>query len=150
MKGMGMGVALLAFLAGASVLLQAAINAELARGLGSSLTAAVISFGIGFLVLLAAALLFRLPWPETASLTAIPAWAWAGGLTGATFVFLNIVAVQRLGAATLVAFVVAGQMAAALVMDHFGWLGLAEHGLTVWRVLGAVLLVAGVVLIRVF
>jgi transporter family-2 protein len=146
----GMGVAILAFLAGVAVLVQAAINAELARGTGHSLWAAVISFGLGFTVLFVAAVVIRLPWPETTALAEIPLWAWTGGAAGATFVFLSIIAVQRLGAATLVAFVVAGQMVAALVMDHFGWLGLTEHGLTAWRVLGAVLLVAGVVLIRVF
>jgi transporter family-2 protein len=142
--------ALLAFAAGVAVLVQATINAELARGTGHSLWAAVISFGLGFLVLLLAALVVRLPWPGGAALAEIPLWAWAGGIAGASFVFLSIVAVQRLGAATLVAFVVAGQMAAALVMDHFGWLGLAEQGLSIWRVVGAVLLIAGVVLIRVF
>jgi transporter family-2 protein len=35
----------------------------------------------------------------------------------------------------------------SLVLDHFGWVGFAAHGMNLWRAVGAVLLVAGVVLI---
>jgi transporter family-2 protein len=53
----------------------------------------------------------------------------------------------RLGAATLLALVVLGQLGTSLVVDHFGWLGFAHHPLTLMRLCGAVLLFGGVLLI---
>jgi transporter family-2 protein len=55
---------------------------------------------------------------------------------------------SRLGAASLLSLVVAGQMLASSVIDHFGLLGIARHPATPSRVVGALLLVAGVVLMR--
>ncbi len=58
--------------------------------------------------------------------------------------------IPKLGAATLVALVVAGQMLTSLALAHLGAFALQEQALTVWRACGALLLIAGVVLIRVF
>ncbi len=70
------------------------------------------------------------------------------GVFGAVYVTASIAAVPRLGAATLIALVITGQMLTSLVLDHFGAFGLQEHGLTIWRAVGALLLIVGVVLIR--
>jgi bacterial/archaeal transporter family-2 protein len=43
---------------------------------------------------------------------------------------------------------VAGQMLASLVFDQFGLFGLAQYPASVSRLLGAVFLIAGVILIR--
>ena len=51
---------------------------------------------------------------------------------------------------SVMALLIAGQMAMSLVMDHYGWLGIPAQPMTLWRVLGAVLLLAGVILIRKF
>ena len=49
---------------------------------------------------------------------------------------------------TLFAAIVTGQMFASLAFDQFGWFGLTPRPIDLTRVLGAVLLVGGVVLIR--
>jgi bacterial/archaeal transporter family-2 protein len=56
----------------------------------------------------------------------------------------------RLGAATTVAFVVVGQIACSMMIDHFGLLGFAQHAAGVSRVLGLVLMATGVALVRLF
>ena len=140
----------LAILAGIALPIQAAINAVLARGAGDPLWASVISFSVGLLVLLLVCVLFRAPWPVLAGLSALPWWAWIGGALGAVYVASSIIVIPKLGAATLVALIVAGQMLASLLLDHFGALGLPEQGINAWRILGASLLIGGVVLIRVF
>jgi transporter family-2 protein len=61
---------------------------------------------------------------------------------------LAIILLPRLGAAALVACVVAGQMLFALAADQFGWLGVPQHPASVPRLIGAALLLAGVALIR--
>ena len=50
--------------------------------------------------------------------------------------------------AALVGLVVAGQLVASLVLDHFGWLGFPQHTLSVPRAIGALLILAGVLLVR--
>ena len=81
---------------------------------------------------------------------AIRSYYGSGGLIGAFFVTVSIVAAPRLGAATMMALFVTGQMIAGLVMDHYAMMGYAHAPATPMRILGAVLLVAGVVLIRGF
>lgn len=77
-------------------------------------------------------------------------WAWIGGLAGAVYGLTAILLAYRLGAATLMASVVTGQVVASVLLDHFGWLGFEVHSATVWRLLGAALMVVGVVLIARF
>jgi transporter family-2 protein len=64
------------------------------------------------------------------------------------FVALSLILLPKLGATGFIALALAGQVVAALVLDHFGWFGLVERQMTLPRVLGAVLLVAGVALIQ--
>jgi transporter family-2 protein len=77
-----------------------------------------------------------------------PWWTWSGGVLGGVFILLMILLLPSLGAATLIALVVAGQMAAAITLDHFGAFGLASHPVSLSRLAGAALLIAGVVLIK--
>jgi len=67
---------------------------------------------------------------------------------GAIFISLAILLIPQLGAATFIAVLVAGQMLASLIFDHYGWLGLEQRPIDVLRLIGVCLLVAGVVLIR--
>ena len=92
----------------------------------------------------------RAPLPALAALGALPWWAWFGGALGALYVALSIIVIPKLGAAALFAFIVAGQMLASLLLDHIGAFGLPIQELNLWRLSGALLLVAGVVLIRAF
>lgn len=133
--------------AGALLATQAPINAELARGLGSPLAAAAVNFVVGGVVLVVLAALtsggVAPRWAEA------PAWTYlAGGCLGASFVTTSILLVPRLGASTLIALMVAGQLIAGLVLDHYGWLGLAQREITPGRLAGAGLLLAGVGLLR--
>lgn len=141
-------VLLLAFLAGVALAAQSGINATLGRGLGGPVLAALVSFAIGTVALAVVALARQEALPAAAALRAIPWWAWTGGLLGALFVTVVVVAAHRLGAGTLIAVIIAGQLTAALVLDHFGWLGFAERAATAPRVLGAVLLFVGAALVR--
>src|SRR5690242_1731905 len=75
-------------------------------------------------------------------------WAWSGGFFGAIYIAISILLVPRLGAATFVALLIAGQMVASLLFDNYGWFGLAERPADPLRIFGALLLVAGVILIR--
>lgn len=132
-------------LVGALVTLQAPINAELGKSVGE-VSSSVVSFGIGFLVLLVlAGILGQLG--DLANVTQV-AWPYfLGGVIGAAFVLLALVAVPKIGAGPLTAAAVSGQLIMAVVVDRFGWLGVPQHDVTPTRVLGVVLLLAGVLLV---
>ncbi|MBK6941950.1 MAG: DMT family transporter [Planctomycetes bacterium] len=139
-----------AFLAGALVSVQTGINTQLGRQLGQPLQAAFVSFVIGTLALGLALPLLRVAYPAPARVGAVGLPLLTGGVLGAIFVFSMIALGTRLSAAVLVGLVVGGQLIASLVLDHFGWLGFPQHALSVPRIVGAGLIVAGVLLIRKF
>lgn len=126
--------------------LQAAVNAQLRHVLGSSVLAALVSFVVGTLVLGLYAGLTRVTLVDVRTALLAPWWVWLGGLLGALYVVTAILVTPRLGAAALVAVTVTGQLVAALIMDHWGWLGLPLQPLNGARILGALLLMGGVVL----
>ena len=62
----------------------------------------------------------------------------------------GVVTAPRLGAATLVAVILAGQAVASLLVDHYGWVGFDENPVTPGRPLGMALVASGVALVRAF
>ena len=144
MRGMAW---LLGLTAGFGLSLQIGMNSQLRRSLGSAYPAALISFLVGTVALTALMLVTRTPVPSRDTLASIPLWAWFGGLLGAFYVAISTIVAAELGASSLLALAIAGQLAMALVIDHFGWLGLPENPITMARMLGVALLGTGVWLI---
>lgn len=143
-------ILVLTVLAGCLMPVQPALSAMVARGLGNPYLSSFISFFVGTVALGCLCLAQRISWSGGKALPQLPWWVWTAGLIGAFFVTISIVAIPRLGATNVMALLIAGQMLMSLVMDHFGWLGVAVQPLSVWRVLGAILLLLGVVLIQKF
>jgi transporter family-2 protein len=137
---------LLAFVVGAGLTLQVGMNAIVRTAVGSPILASIINFVVGLLALVLLAIVggSRL---TPAGLAAVPAWAWLAGLLGAGYVAATTVLGPRLGAAVLLALVLCGQMAAALLVDHYGAIGFPRNPVTAARLIGAALLVVGVLLI---
>ena len=140
---------LFAVAAGAMLPFQFGINAVLARYVDGAARASLVSFVVGALALLVAVLLFFRGVPSAERAAAAPWWVWVGGLLGAFYVLGSVVTAPKLGAATLVALILAGQAAASLTVDHFGLVGFAENPITPGRLVGLALVALGVVLVRV-
>ena len=138
---------LLVLFAGAMIALQAPTNAMLAKAGGSPVIAALISFAVGTAVLLLVALGSGQR-PRGAAFAGLPAYAWFGGAYGAAYVAVAAYAAPRIGLASLITLGIAGQIAMALWLDHFGALGLPREPVNLGRLLGAALVVGGVVLVR--
>jgi transporter family-2 protein len=141
-------VLLLAVLAGAVLPVQTGMNVQLRGLLGQPIGAALVSFAVGTVGLALLVAVLRVPVPVEAAWTRGAWWHWLGGLLGAGYIVAAIVLAPRLGAATLVAAAVAGQMVASLLVDHYGWVGFAQHHVSPLRLLGAVLVIGGVVLVQ--
>ena len=134
--------------AGISVAVQQVLNGSLRVSLQSPAWAGFASYLGGLVTMVLVLLAMREQMPSWKLVTATPWWAWGGGILGGVFILLVILLLPSLGAATLLALVVAGQMTAAVLMDHFGAFGLAQHSLSISRLLGVALVIAGVVLIK--
>jgi transporter family-2 protein len=139
--------AMLMLVGGAFLALQAPTNALLARSVGSPVNAALVSFLVGSAGLAVAALLLQAR-PDAAAVRALPWWAWLGGLYGAVLVAATAFAAPKIGVAAALTLVVAGQFVMALALDHFGAMGLVVRPVNLPKVLGLVLIAAGVLLVR--
>ena len=138
----------LALAVGLMLPLQVGINAELAGRLSSPITASLLSFAIGTIGLTVCLFISRDPWPDLNTLNTIPKWLWLGGLLGGFAVFGSIISGPKIGLLSLVAFVLAGQLLASLILDHYGWLGFPIRELSLGRISGSILLLIAVILIH--
>jgi bacterial/archaeal transporter family-2 protein len=138
---------LLGIIAGFGLTVQVGMNTQLRKVLQSANLAALVSFTVGTAALVLLIFLMRTPLPARATFAAVPWWAWLGGLLGAFYVATSTVVAVELGATSLLGLALAGQLATALVIDHFGWLGLPENPITWTRLAGVALLGVGVWLI---
>lgn len=139
-----------ALLAGTLITVQTGSNARLKEAFGEALPAVIISSSVGIILLVAVTLAARIPWPSLPSIAGTPWWGWLGGALGAIYAVTSVLLARELGAATLTALVVTGQLLCSVVLDHFGWVGFTEHAAGIGRIVGCVLMVAGFVLIARF
>jgi transporter family-2 protein len=141
--------AVLGVVAGGMIALQAPLNAQLARALGSPIAAAAVSFLAGTIALVMVTAVLVTSGGASLTWRGAPPWLFvAGGCLGAFFVTCSIILTPKLGAAAFLGFAVAGQLVAGLALDHFGLFGLAARELSLGRLAGAALLIVGAVLLR--
>ncbi|OYT71764.1 MAG: hypothetical protein CFK52_07135 [Chloracidobacterium sp. CP2_5A] len=147
---MKLGWVTIVLLTGMMLPVQAAVNAKLRAFVVNPIYSALISFCVGttLLVLLASAMAWAGQAGRLQAAASAPWWAWVGGALGAVFVTMAILAVPRIGAAGYSAAIITGQLVGALILDHYGWLGLPQQTLTWSRLLGALLLLVAVWLIQ--
>ena len=140
--------AILAALAGSCIALQATANSAFRRNLESPWFAAFFSICGTILTASLFMVIYRPSAPTWEQLRNTSWWNWIGGPLGAMIVLAGAALVQRLGAAPFIALVVAGQLICSMLLDHFALMNLQENPITFGRVLGAILVVAGVVCIK--
>ena len=140
----------IALLAGALITVQTGSNARLKEAFGAALPAVIVSSSLGIVLLIGVTLVGRIPWPAASAVAAAPWWGWLGGLLGAIYAVVTVLLARELGAATLTALVVTGQLVCSVVLDHFGWVGFTAHAAGVGRIVGCLLMIAGFFLIARF
>ena len=139
---------LLAAGAGGLLAVQVAANSKLGLYLGRPVGATLVSFVVGTAFLVLYMLFARASWPTPRILSHAPWWALGGGVLGAAYVLATVIVTPRLGPGLTLGAIVAGQMIVALALEQAGALEVVRHPITLARVLGVALIVAGVVLLR--
>jgi transporter family-2 protein len=137
--------AALAVLAGIAGSIQPAANSGLAQKIGLAATLVLNS-----VIVLAAALLYFLARnPHLSWFPAGTPWTYyIGGACGFTVIFCLAFVFPKIGAAWTIALVVLGQGVAALVIDHYGLLGMPKEPATLARLAGLALVAFGCFLVR--
>jgi transporter family-2 protein len=138
----------LSTLCGVAVAFQTGVNSQLRTDTNNPVLAALISFSVGTIFLLIIYVGFFRQTPMFPAETHFQWWKFTGGLLGVFYVTCVVIVAPRIGAANALAFIVAGQFIAAMIIDHYGLMRLPLTQITLNRVLGIVLLLAGVYLIQ--
>ncbi len=138
--------AILMVVAGGFIALQSPINWRLGHAVGA-LQGAFVSFLVGTVVLLVAATLARGGLARIGSVGDV-SWIYlTGGVLGAGYVTTALLSVRSLGTGGVIAATIAGELTVAVLIDQFGWFGVAQQAITPARVAGIVLLALGVLLV---
>lgn len=141
---------IIAFTCGALLPMQTGLNARLGKSIGSPIHASMFSFIIGALTV-GIYLLFTketISWNGLKS-ASISSWL-GGGVIGAFFITASMLALPRIGMALTFGLIVAGQVIVSVLLDHFDVLVVEQHRINVWRILGIVLIISGVIIVRKF
>lgn len=141
---------IIVFICGALLPLQAGLNTRLGKSIGSPIYASMFSFVVGALSV-AIYLQFTKETLSWAALKSASVYSWlGGGVFGAIFITATMLALPRIGMALTFGLVVAGQVIIAVLLDHFNILVAQQHNVNIWRVLGIVLIIIGVVIVERF
>lgn len=140
--------AVMAFAAGAVLPFQATSNGAVGKALGHPLWGAMVSLFVSMMVLLPVLWLLKVPFPRLGHALQGPWWMWAGGVLGALYVASAAAFAPKLGAGGFIVLVVAGQMIAAVVMDHFGLMNITPRPVTLLRLAGVALILLGAVFVQ--
>lgn len=138
-------------LAGIANAVQPGQNSTLAKGFSQPLTAGlVVGIAAALSVLIIGLVIRRLAWPTYVELAQMPWWAWFGGLLGGGVVITQLLIARQIGAGAFLSLLVTAGVVTSILLDHFGWVGFEVHPATIWRLVGGVLMIAGVALIAAF
>ncbi|MBD1262164.1 DMT family transporter [Maribacter polysiphoniae] len=140
---------LLAFFAGSFLPIQSAMNNKLAKTGGSPVHASMISFAIGLLALV----LYILLTSQNVSWRGIkdaPTYAWIGGILGAFYVTIIVLAFPKIGPGLTFGLVVTGQLLISMLMEHFYIMGAQQIPISIGRIVGMILIIGGVIIMKKF
>lgn len=141
---------LIAICAGMTSALQSGSNQQLQKSLDTPLWAVVVVAGITLAGSLLVAGVSGQKWPTVPAVASAPWWSWIGGLLGLGFVLGTVYASPKLGAGLFMAAIVTAELTTGLLLDHFGLLGFEIHRAHIGRIIGATLMIGGLVLIAIF
>ena len=131
---------------GALLAVQAGANLQLSAAMGSPFGASTAQLAVGSAVLAALAVAVG----SIGAVDRIPdatAWHLVGGLASSLYITAGILLFPRLGALAAVGLFITGQVLASAAVDAFGLLGVERRPLGVVGVVGALVVLAGVLAI---
>ncbi|MBI4082171.1 MAG: DMT family transporter [Candidatus Lambdaproteobacteria bacterium] len=122
------------------------INGALGYKIGSPLVATFAFYATAFAVISVLSVIF---WDARAfrELAVVPRWYYLAGLISVAVVGSSTFLIPRIGALNLFVIVLTAQLLGRALISHFGWLESPITPFSLHRALGAVLLIAGALLV---
>ena len=137
----------LALITGALIPIQAATNAQFSKSIGNPFITGLMVFIVGLIGMILFLLISRTAFPMRQQFTSAPVSGYLGGIIVATYVVMITVLVPRIGVGTAIGLIVTGQIICAVLIDHFGLFNVAVRSISLTRIVGMLLMIAGVYLI---
>lgn len=137
---------LIAILSGALMSVQGVFNTQVTKTAGMWLAAAFVQ--LTALVVCVAAWLIKERTPVTSLFLVQPKYMLLGGVIGAFITITVIKAMELLGPAKAVMFIVVSQLLVAYLIELFGMFGVEKQPLEWRRVIGMAIAIAGVILFK--
>ena len=128
---------------GLGIPMFAALNGGLATRLQNPMLASTVAL-LAAICVIVSALLFTEGVPQVKFDRSIPIWFYFGGVFVAIYILGMTWIAPLFGVGNAVAFVLLGQLISMALIDHFAWFGAAYHPITLQRMIGLVLMTAGV------
>lgn len=142
-------LAFLALFAGAAIAVQAALNTKLGVMTNDTFFATSVAFLVAFITTSAAFLIFMNGLPNTETIKSIPFYMWfTGGMISALAVGLFYFLIPKMGVGQMMSFALTGQLITAMLISHKGWLNLPEKPIEFQSIIGALLMIIGVILVN--
>lgn len=139
----------IALISGILLPIQGGLNSRLGKAISSPVHASLVSFVVG-LIALVVYIVITGQTVSTQGLKSAPGYLWLGGILGAFYVTVVVLAFPRIGPALTFALIVLGQMVATVILEHYNVLVAQQHSFNMWRLLGILLILGGVLVIRKF
>ena len=140
---------LLGSIAGAASPTQASVNARIREDFKSPYITTIVNFIVAALLLAAVILVVeRNLYIPLGTIAREPFWIWLGGACGTAIVILNIICLPKLGSALNVMLICFGQIMTGLIVDHFGLFYSPAAPMSLMRLLGALIVFAGIWLVN--
>ncbi len=133
---------LLALISGVLMAVQGSLNAALSKVIGLLETTFVVHLS-GTVILLILLFVVRIGKGNLSALPEAPWYAYLGGAVGVGIIYLVAASIPTLGVANATTAIIVGQVLTAIMIDHFGALGLERITYGWNQLIGLVLLVIG-------
>lgn len=126
------------------------MNGALRNGFTNPWLASVVSFLPVVFFLSVVWFCIQKPMPSGEALAQMPWWAPLGGLVGSFAVIAGLLFVDKVGAGVYAGLTITANIIMSLAIDNFGMFGMSVHTLNLGRIIGGLLLIAGVSLVAIF
>ena len=127
---------------------QTAANSRLRQVVGPAYVSTLVSFTVSTLALLLVSLVAGIPiLPTETMLNTAPWWSWFVGIVAVVTITIAIHLFSEIVQLQALIIPMFSQLIFSLMIDHFGWFGARVIPLGTNRIIGALLLIAGVTLV---
>jgi transporter family-2 protein len=137
----------LALVTGALIPIQASTNSIFSKSIGNPLITGLMVFIVGLVAMIIFIVLSGTAFPVRHQLVPAPLYSYLGGIIVAAYVVMITILVPRIGVGTSIGLIVTGQIICAVIIDHFGLFSVPVHSISITRIAGVLLMIAGICLV---